>query len=73
MRILIQPSTDGYSFDRNELDRALEALRGATVAVEVAAVIGLQGFKHGIVVLRAKADTGRALAVLKQAGMRASV
>jgi hypothetical protein len=73
MRILIQPSADGYGFDRIELDRALEALRGATVPVEVAAVVGLQGLKHGLVVLRAKADTARALVVLKQAGMRASV
>ena len=72
MRIVLRPPADGYGFDRNELQRALDTLRDATIQIEGGAVVGVEGTTIGIVVLRAKADTGRALAALKLAGMHAS-
>jgi hypothetical protein len=73
MRIVIQPRSNGYGFDSYELQRALDTLRDATIQTEGGALIGVEGLLLGVVILRAKADTLRALAVLKTAGMRASV
>ena len=72
MRIVIQPRSDGYGLDGYELQRALDTLRDATIQTEGGALIGVEGSLLGVVILRARADTRRALAVLKTAGMRAS-
>ena len=72
MRIVIQPPEDGYGFDGYELKRAMDVLGAATIQIEGGAIVGVEGTRHGVVTLRAKADTRRALEVLKLAGMRVS-
>lgn len=72
MRIIIQPPEDGYGFDGYELQRTLDLLSAATIQTEGGAIVSVEGARHGVVTLRAKADTQRALEVLKLAGMRVS-
>jgi hypothetical protein len=60
MRIVIQPPEDGNGFDRNELQRALDALDNAAIRIECGAVVRVEGTTIGVVVLRAKADARHA-------------
>ena len=70
MRIVIQPSEEGYPVDSYELQRTLDLLREATIQTEGGAIVSMEGARHGVVTLRVKADTRRALDILKHAGIR---
>ena len=72
MRIVIQAPEDGYGFDGYELQRTLDVLRAATIQTEGGAIVSVEGTRHGVVTLRAKADTRRAVEVLRLAGIRVS-
>jgi hypothetical protein len=72
MRLVIQPPEDGYGFDGYELQRTLDVLRAATIQTEGGAIVSVEGTRHGVVTLRAKADTRKALGALKAAGIRVS-
>jgi hypothetical protein len=72
MRIVIQPSEEGYPVDGYELQRTLDLLRDATIQTQGGAIVSMEGARHGVVTLRAKADMRRAMDVLKHAGIRVS-
>jgi len=72
MRIVIQPSEEGYPVDGYELQRTLDLLRDATIQTQGGAIVNMEGARHGIVTLRAKADMRKAMDILKHAGIRVS-
>ena len=71
MRILLQPPRPGASsFEVDfEIQKALIALRGYSIKIRGA---GRFGDGTAAIVLQRETDTGRALAALKDAGVRAS-
>ena len=72
MQIVIQPPEDGYGLDSYVLKKTQDVLRAATIQIEGLAVVTVRGTRRGVLTLRAKADTRRALEALKLAGLRVS-
>jgi hypothetical protein len=75
MRILIQPPEDtaGGRHVGDEVRKALEALNAAYIQTEGGGTLASDGAVTGVIMLRSEDDASKALAVLAQAGINASI
>ena len=75
MRILIQPphETADVSVASDEVRRALDALRTARINTDGGGTIESEGVVTGVVTIRSDEDAAKALEVLAQAGINASI
>ena len=75
MRILIQPPEDaaGGHHVGDEVRKALEVLNAAYIKTEGGGTLASEGAVTGVIVLRSEDDASKALAVLVEAGIKASI
>jgi hypothetical protein len=75
MRILIQPApaTGDVHSVSDEVRRALDVLDAAFIRTEGGGTIESDGIVTGVIVIKLDEDVTKALAVLRQAGITASI